>query len=399
MLPTTRRLLAGPLLVAAIAGGLVAAPAAANAAGVSATISATGTLLVRSTPSLAATAVGSLRGGQSVTVACTVTGTNVRGSVRTTGLWDRLGAGRYISHAFVKTRRAIPACGTASPQAETVKSKPTSPVKSKPASTVKTKPVTKPVTTPKYIAGTVQSADGRVNVRAAASTAGRRIGSLADGTKVNLVCGVVGDLVDGTVRSTTQWNRMADGNYISHAYVNTPTLHLCPGATTTPPSATPTQSTEQFIAAAAPGAQRGWREFGVPASVTIAQAILESGWGRSGLSSVDKNYFGIKCFNGKHGTIANGCHTYKTSECTKAGNCFTTTATFRTYASQTDSFRDHGNFLRVNSRYKPAFTYTKDANKFIWSVWKAGYATDPNYYTKITGIMSAQGLYQYDTWK
>ena len=49
------------------------------------------------------------------------------------------------------------------------------------------------------------------------------------------------------------------------------------------------------------------------------------------------------------------------------------------------SIRDHGNFLQVNSRYKPAFAYTRDANKFIWAVWKAGYATDPNYYTKVTG--------------
>ena len=64
-----------------------------------------------------------------------------------------------------------------------------------------------------------------------------------------------------------------------------------------------------------------------------------------------------------------------------------------------NSFRDHGNFLKVNSRYKPAFTYTKDANKFIWTVWKAGYATDPNYFTKVTGLMATYNLYQYDIWK
>jgi flagellar protein FlgJ len=381
MLHTTRRLLAGPLLVAAIAGGLVATPAAANAAGVSATVSVGSTLLVRSAPSLAAKAVGALHGRQQVTVVCTVTGTKVRGSVRTTNLWDRLGTGRYISHAYVSSSRAIPSCAVASPEAETVKAKPGK------------------VAKPAYIVGTVQSTDGRVNIRAGASTTAKRIGSVGNGEKVNLVCGVVGDLVEGTVRATTQWNRLASGNYISHAYVSTPTLHLCPGASLTKPSSSVALTPEQFIKAAVPGAQRGWREFGVPASVTIAQAILESGWGRSGLASVDKNYFGIKCFNGKYGTIANGCHVYDTSECTKAGNCFRTTASFRTYASQTNSFRDHGNFLRVNSRYQPAFAYTKDANKFIWKVWKAGYATDPNYYTKITGIMAANGLYKYDVWK
>ena len=100
-----------------------------------------------------------------------------------------------------------------------------------------------------------------------------------------------------------------------------------------------------------------------------------------------------------YGTLANGCYTYRTNECTKAGNCFATTGSFRTYATMAHSFRDHGNFLRVNSRYKPAFVYTKDANKFIWTVWKAGYATDPNYFTKVTGLMATYNLYQYDTWK
>jgi flagellum-specific peptidoglycan hydrolase FlgJ len=65
----------------------------------------------------------------------------------------------------------------------------------------------------------------------------------------------------------------------------------------------------------------------------------------------------------------------------------------------TNSFRDHGSFLKVNSRYKPAFVYSRNANLFIWNVWKAGYATDPNYYTKVTGVMAANSLYQYDTWK
>ena len=386
MLHTTRRLLTGPMLVAAIGAGLVAAPATANAnaAGVAATVSVAGTLKVRSAPSLAAKVVGSLRNNQKVTVACTVTGTNVRSSARTTKVWDRLGTGGYISHAYLRTTKSVPRCPTGSPQAEPVK--------------VRTSTKTSTKSTPKYIIGTVRSGDGRVNVRAAASTTADRIGSVGNGEKISLVCGVGGDFVNGTVRSTTQWNRLSNGNYISHAYVVTPALPLCPGASQ-PPASSASLTSAQFIAAAVPGAQRGWREFGVPPSVTIAQAILESGWGRSGLASVDKNYFGIKCFNGKYGSLATGCHAYATKECTKAGSCFGTTATFRTYASLTDSFRDHGNFLKVNSRYKPAFAYTTQANKFLWTMWKAGYATDPNYYTKATGIMAANGLYQYDTWK
>ncbi|UQU68560.1 sporangiospore maturation cell wall hydrolase GsmA [Couchioplanes caeruleus] len=174
-------------------------------------------------------------------------------------------------------------------------------------------------------------------------------------------------------------------------------LTACTGSATPAPAVSLTP--DQFIRSSVAGAQRGWREYGVPPSVTIAQAILESGWGRSGLASVDKNYFGIKCQNGSYGKLANGCHVYRTNECTKAGDCFSTSAAFRTYATQAHSFRDHGSFLRVNPRYAPAFEYTEDANKFIWKVWKAGYATDPNYYTKVTGIMATWNLYQYDTWK
>ena len=371
--------LAGPLLALTVGAGLVVAPAAANAAGVSATVDVRTTLQVRSAPTLAAAAVGSLRDGQRVTVVCSVTGQSVRGSVRTTTQWDRLSTGGYVTHAYVRSG-TVTRCATTSPQAAAVKAKP--------------KP--KPVTTTAYKVGTVTSADGKVNIRTAPYTTAPVKRTVLSGAKVQGVCGVVGTMVAGTVRTTTQWNRLSDGSYISHAYVVTPTLRLCPGASTTPAVAV---TPEQFLAAAVPGAQRGWREYGVPASVTIAQAILESGWGRSGLASVDRNYFGIKCQSGRFGTLANGCHDYRTNECTKAGTCFATTASFRTYATMGHSFRDHGNFLRVNPRYKPAFDYTKDANKFIWHVWKAGYATDPNYYTKITSLMAAQKLYQYDTWK
>ncbi|MEV4642732.1 sporangiospore maturation cell wall hydrolase GsmA [Actinoplanes sp. NPDC049548] len=380
MVRTARRLLTGPLLAVALGAGLVVAPQAAVAAGVTATIKVGTTLKVRSAPSLAAKVVGSLRNGQKVTVACTLTGQRVKGSLRTTTAWDKLGEGRYVSHGYVSASRTLPRCAVGSPTAV--------PVKAKPVTTRAAK---------KYVVGTVKSLEGRVNLRSAPSTSGAVLGSVASGSKINLVCAVTGQNVDGTVRTTSQWDRTTAGAYISHAYMYSGPIPACSGSTV--PAPTVSLTPEQFIRASVPGAQRGWRDYGVPPSVTIAQAILESGWGRSGLSTVDKNYFGIKCQNGSYGKLANGCHVYRTNECTKAGNCFSTSAAFRTYATQSHSFRDHGNFLRVNPRYKPAFAYTKDANKFIWKVWKAGYATDPNYYTKVTGIMASWNLYQYDTWK
>jgi uncharacterized protein YraI len=363
---TTRRLLTGTLLVLAAGAGLAGSPAAAQAAGISATIDVHSELKVRSAPSWSASVVGTLKDGRKVSVDCAVTGQKVSGKVRTTTQWDRLTDGRYVSHAYVRTSAAVPACDTTAGSRA-------------------------------YVSGKIRTGDGAVNVRSGPSTSSTVVRRAADGSPVKIVCAVTGPKVKGTVRTTALWDRLTDGRYVSHAYVISGTVRACPPAAPAP--AVPAQTPEQFIAAAVPGAQQGWREYGVPASVTIAQAVLESGWGRSSLSAVDRNYFGIKCQNGAFGPHATGCHVYETTECDKAGKCFATSDAFRTYASMARSFRDHGHFLRSNKRYAPAFAHTKDANKFIMAVWKAGYATDPKYYTKVTGIMTNYDLYRYDTWK
>ncbi|WP_426503296.1 sporangiospore maturation cell wall hydrolase GsmA [Dactylosporangium sp. McL0621] len=155
-----------------------------------------------------------------------------------------------------------------------------------------------------------------------------------------------------------------------------------------------TMGQDEFIAAAVPGAQQSRREHGVPVSVTLAQAILESGWGKSALSTVDKNFFGMKC-NGQ-GKYALGCRSHATSECTAAGACFSATASFRMYGGAADSFRDHGYTLASLARYSVAFQYGNDPNRFVAEMHKAGYATDPQYTVKLTGVMVKYNLYQYD---
>ncbi|MFC7530698.1 sporangiospore maturation cell wall hydrolase GsmA [Actinoplanes sp. GCM10030250] len=372
---STRRLLTGALLVLAAGTGVGVSPVAASAAGSAATIDVGSALKARSAPTLTAKVVGSLRDGQKVTVDCSVTGQPVRGKVRTTATWDRLSDGSYISHAYVRTKAKVSSCTAAGPVAP------------------------RDAKTATFVTGRVRSADGVVNVRTGSSTVSGVARKVANGATVKVSCAVQGARVAGTVRTTTQWDRLTDGKYISHAYVVSPAVKACPAPVPVPAPAQPALTPDQFIAAAVPGAQQGWRQYGVPPSVTIAQSILESGWGRSSLSATDRNYFGIKCQNGYYGPHATGCHVYRTDECTKAGKCFETADAFRTYATMARSFRDHGHFLRDNKRYGPAFTYTRDANKFIWTVWKAGYATDPKYYTKVTGIMATYNLYRYDTWK
>jgi flagellar protein FlgJ len=358
-----RRWIIGPIVaICAVTAGTVVVASPAQAA-VTATIKVSGSLNIRGAASTSSKAVGTLRNKARISIDCQVVGQTIKGNVRRTALWNRLTNGRYVSHAYVVSG-AIRRC----------------PPKPKPAPA----PVASGNATIKVV--------GALNVRSGPSTASNLAGTLANNATITVLCQVEGDYISGDVRASTMWDRLSDGRYVSHSYVVSGSIPVCANAPV------PTMTNAQFIAASVAGAQRGWREFGVPASVTIGQAILESGWGRSMLSANDRNYFGIKCF-GTPGPIAAGCRTYRTTECDKAGKCFTTSATFRTYASMTDSYRDHGNFLRINSRYAASFNVSRDANKFIYSIWKAGYATDPAYYTKMTGIMRSYNLYQYDIWR
>ncbi len=146
-------------------------------------------------------------------------------------------------------------------------------------------------------------------------------------------------------------------------------------------------------------AQEEQRKYGVPAAVSIAQSIIESGWGQSGLTLVDHNYFGIKC--PAYGSpYVSGCTSYSTSEY-ENGGYVTIQAGFRSYNSVGDSFLDHGYFLSLGdptnsaNRYYPAFLTNNDQD-FVRAIANAGYATDPTYANKIISIMDRYNLYQYD---
>lgn len=249
------------------------------------------------------------------------------------------------------------------------------------------------------VTATVRTQSGGLRVRSGPTLQSSVVGLLSNWSRVQVSCFVVGQYVNGTVRKTRQWNRLTSGRYVSAAFtVANGTIKRCDAPT--PPPAKPApgpvgkMTKAQFIAASVAPAQASRREYGVPVSVTIAQAIIESGWGRSSLTDSDRNFFGIKCFDGVHGPIAVGCHSYRTSECTPG--CYRTTASFRVYRSATDSFRDHGRFLTVNSRYRWAFTYKNDPHAFLWMIWIAGYATSPTYYSTVSKIMRDYNLYQYD---
>ncbi|MCR4919345.1 MAG: glucosaminidase domain-containing protein [Prevotella sp.] len=124
-------------------------------------------------------------------------------------------------------------------------------------------------------------------------------------------------------------------------------------------------------------------KYDVPASITLAQGLLESGAGRSELTRRSNNHFGIKC----HGWT--GKKTYHNDD--RAGECF------RVYKSAYESFEDHSKFLREGRRYADLFKLKRtDFKGWAKGLRKAGYATDPDYPTLLIGLIQLYKLYQYD---
>lgn len=150
-----------------------------------------------------------------------------------------------------------------------------------------------------------------------------------------------------------------------------------------------------FIAKTSAWAQEGERQHGVPASVAIAQSMLESGMGESSLTKNANNWFGIKC-SSTTSPYQNGCYSVSTQEYDSNGNLRTTTASFRKYDSPQLSFMDHGHFLSSLSRYARAFSYSNNPDRFIVEVHLGGYATDPQYANKVIGLMVQHDLYRHN---
>lgn len=145
---------------------------------------------------------------------------------------------------------------------------------------------------------------------------------------------------------------------------------------------------QNFIDSVAQGAINGWTKYGVLPSVTVAQAILESGWGQSALSTQAHNLFGIKgSYNGQYVTM-------QTREVYN-GQSYYIYDNFRKYANNSESVEDHGNFLYSNSRYANLLddqSYASVARK----LQADGYATDPSYASSLIKLVEMYNLTQLD---
>jgi flagellum-specific peptidoglycan hydrolase FlgJ len=150
--------------------------------------------------------------------------------------------------------------------------------------------------------------------------------------------------------------------------------------------ATPDQ--QAFINAVAPGAMDSQRKYGVPASVTIAQAIDESGWGQSLLATKDHNLFGIK------GTGPAGSDLLPTQEFT-GGRLVATSAPFRIYHNVGQSIEAHGKLLANSEYFTNAMSQRRSPNAFAAALTGI-YATDPAYGAKLVELMQRYDLYRFD---
>jgi flagellum-specific peptidoglycan hydrolase FlgJ len=156
-----------------------------------------------------------------------------------------------------------------------------------------------------------------------------------------------------------------------------------------PPAAVPGTAVQQaFIGEVAPGAIAAQHRYGIPAAVTIAQAIDESGWGQSELAVADHNLFGIK------GTGPAGTDMRPTQEY-QDGIWVTRTASFRVYHNIAESIADHGRLLASGQAYQHAMADRNVPDAFAADLTGI-YATDPNYGSNLIALMRLYNLYRYD---
>ena len=130
---------------------------------------------------------------------------------------------------------------------------------------------------------------------------------------------------------------------------------------------------------------------GIPASITIAQALHESNLGYSDLAIQAKNHFGIKCKRYWKG------HTYYHVDDDKNDQGQLIESCFRSYDNVLDSYIDHSNFLKSGAHYQSLFTFSKE-NYVAWAygLKQAGYATDKRYAEKLIMLIERYNLTELD---
>ena len=164
-------------------------------------------------------------------------------------------------------------------------------------------------------------------------------------------------------------------------------LNPSPGVTGAKDSAL-SPRVREFVDKVGPHALAASRETGIPARFIVAQAALESGWGRSEIRAADGspsyNLFGIKAGRGWSGNTVETATTEYVN-----GATLKTAEKFRAYGSYAEAFQDYARLLRSSGRYREALASGDDPFKFAQGLQKGGYATDPRYAEKIARVIQS----------
>ena len=163
------------------------------------------------------------------------------------------------------------------------------------------------------------------------------------------------------------------------------TLFLCLLCALSTQAQTRNKQYEDYIKKYSDIAVREMKRYHIPASITLAQGLLESGAGQSTLARKSNNHFGIKCGGDWRGRTVG-------HDDDARGECF------RAYSHPEESYEDHSKFLAGRPRYASLFKLKiTDYKGWAHGLKKAGYATNPHYAEKLIGIIELYNLHKYDT--
>jgi len=211
-----------------------------------------------------------------------------------------------------------------------------------------------------------------------------------------LLAGIVPSATNPAATTNTAAVPARDGQQVAQSFaVPERGLRITGRAVAQPPLAPKKafSDSDEFVATMLPMAEQAAKRIGVDPRYLVAQAALETGWGKSVMRNSDgsssHNLFGIKASGNWEGDSARAI----TSEF-RDGQFVKETAAFRSYDSYQDSFHDLVSLLQNNSRYQEAVKAADKPEQFVQELQKAGYATDPNYASKISQIARQMKSYE-----
>jgi len=238
-------------------------------------------------------------------------------------------------------------------------------------------------------------------VHASQASASRNDVAALNSRRLALPSRLTDRLLAGIVPSAATTNNAAvparDGQQVAEAFaVPDNGLRILGRAVAQPPLAAKKAfaDSDEFITTMLPMAEQAAKRIGIDPRYLVAQAALETGWGKSVMRNSDgsssHNLFGIKASGNWEGDSARAI----TSEF-RDGQFVKETAAFRSYDSYQDSFHDLVSLLQNNARYQDAVKSADNPEQFARELQKAGYATDPNYASKISQIAKQMKSYEH----